>query len=97
MAALGATLAAEHHQPVGNLGKSAVRVSSDSRHAGRLEWRTLLQWLLVDGLTEMQALPGKPIAGRHAPFALGGSDGGGARADHNRRDPAQHARMDLID
>jgi len=32
------------------MGKPAVQVGSASRQPGRLEWRTLLQWLLVDGL-----------------------------------------------
>ena len=60
MAAPGSTLAAEHHQPAGNLdpamGKPAVRVGSESRHPGRLEWRTLLQWLLADGLIDEDQL-----------------------------------------
>ena len=38
------------------MGKPAVRVGSESRHPGRLEWRTLLQWLLVDGLIDEDQL-----------------------------------------
>ncbi len=60
MAAPGTALAAEHHQPAGNLdpamGKPAVRVGSESRHPGRLEWRTLLHWMLEDGLIDEDQL-----------------------------------------
>ena len=38
------------------MGKPAVRVGSESRHPGRLEWRTLLQWLLADGLIDEDQL-----------------------------------------
>ena len=38
------------------MGKPAVRVGSESRHPGRLEWRKLLQWLLVDGLIDEDQL-----------------------------------------
>ena len=60
MAAPGTALAAEHHQPAGNLdpamGKPAVRVGSESRHPGRLEWGTLLHWMLEDGLIDEDQL-----------------------------------------